>query len=150
MREVSEVLKAYKILDEVVLFEEKKIAFKGVRYHEHMPKPAIIISGVKIVAIPQHNDCFSEHADCSIGYGISFDINYGSDDTELAWKCDLEFLRMKVLEDEKEEIGIVCGASSQIQFSNFSEFQEVREKLLRFCEENRFLPPETIGKMFDC
>lgn len=111
----------FKTYGEVLLFREEFSDIKGCRYHSVIPRPYFIISGLEIVAIPWHNNNFSQNISCKVDVRIKLLIEhdrseehvYFDDNPALFWNCNIASFKMEENKCREESLGVLTNREKE-------------------------------------
>jgi hypothetical protein len=138
-------IRLFKMSGETLLFQEEFPDFiKGCRFHNVVPKPHYIISGLKITAQPWHNNSFDKDVHCCVDVRVKLFIFHDreneqvtfDDDPRIFWNCNIEHFELSKGEYKGEKFGVITqqeifGDDSSILIEDFGDFIILKDALRR-------------------
>jgi hypothetical protein len=137
-------IRLFKMSGETLLFREEFPEIKGRRYHNVVPKPHYLISGLEITAKPWHNNSLGKDVCCHIDVRIKLFIQHDreaeritfDDDPQLIWNCSLGSFELSQGEYKEEKFGVITqqeifGDDSEILIAEFGDYIVLKDALKR-------------------
>jgi|GEM_PF-1979403 len=137
-------VRLFKMSGETLLFREEFPEIKGCRFHNVVPTPHYLISGLEITAKPWHNNAFDKDVCCVIDVRIKLLIQRDrsadrvtfDNDPQAFWNCNLGSFEMMEGKYKNEEFGVIVQKEiycddSEMLIEDISEFIVLKEVLRR-------------------
>lgn len=137
-------IRLFKMSGETLLFREEFPEIKGCRYHNVVPKPHYLISGLEIAVKPWHNNAFDKDVHCCVDVRIKLLIQHDRDtervtfdnDPQAFWNCNLGSFEMMEGKYKDEKFGVIVQKEiycddSEMLIEDISEFIVLKEVLRR-------------------
>jgi hypothetical protein len=137
----------FKMSGETRLFREEFPNIKGCRYHNVVPQPHYLISGIEITAQPWHNNAFDKDISCVVDVRIKLliwhDQNAESasfnDNPQEYWNFNVGSLELSEGKYKGERFGVITNLleekngswDSKIAIPDFLDFSLLRDALKR-------------------